>query len=50
MVKVGIYWANIKGRFGRPKAGRIYLGLKYGMRWRAITLIHRFIKVKDTSI
>jgi hypothetical protein len=48
MVKVGIYWANIKGRFGGPKAGRIYLALKYGMRWRAKTLINRFIKVKDT--
>jgi len=48
MVKVGIYWANIKGRFGGPKAGRIYLALKYGMRWRARTLISRFNKFKET--
>ena len=43
LVAVGIYWAQIKGRFGATgKHSRIYLGLKYGMRWRVRTLVSRY--------
>jgi hypothetical protein len=42
LVRVGIYWAQIKGRFGAGKHSRIYLGLKYGLRWRARALMTRF--------
>jgi hypothetical protein len=43
IVSVGIYWAQIKGRFGqKPGNNRIYLAMKYGMRWRAKALISRF--------
>lgn len=44
MVSVGIYWAQIKGRFGLKTAAgnRMYLAMKYGMRWRAKALLSRF--------
>jgi hypothetical protein len=46
MVTVGIYWAGIKGRFGQktPTGRRMYIAMKYGMRWRAKALMSRFAK------
>ena len=39
ITQVGMYWANIKGRFktGQKSAAerRIYLAIKYGNLWRA---------------
>ena len=50
-MSVGIYWAQIKGRFGqKPGNNRIYLAMKYGMRWRAKALISRFSTLHPTII
>jgi hypothetical protein len=39
MIKVGIYWANIKGRFASK--GRLYLAMKYGLKWKYRTLLNK---------
>jgi hypothetical protein len=42
MVQVGIYWAQVKGRFNGGTKKTSYLKMKYGMRWRAHFLLARF--------
>ena len=32
MIEVGVYWRQIKGRFG-ASTSRTYLAMKYGYRW-----------------
>eukprot|EP00347_Sterkiella_histriomuscorum_P001736 403370884 len=51
LLEVGIYWATIKQRFGiNQRNNRVYLGLKYGMRWRAKTLIIKFLRTQPQNI
>lgn len=46
MTGVGMYWAQIKGRFRGSKSSaaerRIYLAMKYGNIWRAKAQIKKF--------
>jgi len=45
MLKVGLYWSSIKGRYSYIKGSTgksMYLALKYGLRWRARALLSRF--------
>ncbi|CDW87866.1 UNKNOWN [Stylonychia lemnae] len=50
LLEVGIYWATIKSRFGiQQRGGRIYLGLKYGMRWRAKVLIAKYYRSQNQN-
>ena len=45
ITQVGMYWANIKGRFktGQKSAAerRIYLAMKYGNLWRARVMVNK---------
>ena len=47
MVQVGMYWLQIKGRFGNPKS-RTYLAMKYGYRWLHRVQINKTLKPKVT--
>jgi len=47
MVQVGMYWMQIKGRFGNPKS-RTYLAMKYGYRWLHRVKINKTLKLKAT--
>ena len=45
MMKVGMYWANVKGRFRQNSAAerRIYLAIKYGNRWRTKLILKKLL-------
>ena len=37
MLKVGIYWKGIKGRFNKGGMKRTYLAMKFGYKWLSKT-------------
>ena len=48
MVQVGMYWLNIKGRFGNQKS-RTYLSMKYGYRWLYRVRVAKMMKAKSKT-
>ena len=45
MVKVGLYWRQIKGRFSKAHS-RTYLAMKYGYKWLARTKMLQYRRSK----
>ena len=49
MLKVGIYWRQIKGRFSRTHS-RTYLAMKYGYRWLSKVKMRKLQRQKHSEI